>query len=162
MNIIFKISLISGTALLFIGCGQPEFNPNSQSIAFIKGKPYRIPHGANYNDSRLIGADKKFGKELRSIGIPCQDNYALWQTPEFNKKWNSHLNAGRAELHSIFKQGFAERKVGCSRPLSKQEYQYYRGKENQQSANQRARMQYDAVTAPKTVNLTGTVYHYGL
>ena len=196
--------------ILLSGCGQPEFNRNSKSVAFVDGKPYAIPYGASYGST--ISSDKERG--LKTNGITsCKKGDRYWMSTDFyNKHIQPYISINRERIQKAkkniltiqddifknnpFKTSLADNldqinkrvkrytpsmhkttlgyiyypdayairngKAGCTRALNKQEYQYMLNQQNQSAANQRARMNYDATTAPKyyNVNYTGTVYHY--
>ena len=64
MLTLFKIISISVGILLFSGCANPSFNPNSKKIVFVEGKPFRVPYGASYKGNRFRGGRLKRIRKL--------------------------------------------------------------------------------------------------
>lgn len=155
MKMIAKIATITGVALLFVGCTQPDFNPANKALVFKNGKPYRVPYNTGYGNTIDNRNDLNYytSKGARD----CRIGDVVWINFDRNKRVTNDAEAGLA-----FAKAGKEGRLGCAHPLTQREYQFYLNQQNQQAANNRAQMNYDAQTAPRThnVNYTGTVYHY--
>lgn len=175
MKIIIKIVAIIGMALFFTGCAQPSFNPNIKHIVYVDGKPFRVPtydtfyrkHTYNKN----LEVDKKILNFYRQNGFICKEGDLLWAKNSVIEKVmkNFKSTGNRKKGYVIISSASKVGKAGCASPLSNQEYQFYRGKEMEASANARAKaasdaaaytsyMNYMAATAPKTVNVQHSGY----
>ncbi len=158
-----RIVITISASILFTGCANPSFNPNVKKVVFVDGKPFRVPVGANNirhaytsssTDKEKLSVYKKNGLICRIGDILWIENYTAKEGTKIYKK--SGKIAGFTYIAKAAKQG----KSGCTRPISNQEYNFYRGKEMEASANARARANLAAAMTPKTVNVdhSGTVY----
>ncbi len=138
MKTVIKIA-ITVVTLFFVGCAQPKpnFNPNNKMIVFVEGKPFGIPAGADY--SRGLISDKSL-KLFQGMGASyCQKGDITWEANGVVKDIEAAMKKNnKSEGKAIYRKAISEGKVGCTSPLSNQEYNYYRGKEMEQSANARA------------------------
>ena len=159
-NIVKKIGLGIVLAVAMIGCAQPQapfkFNPNNKGIAFVDGKPYRVPYGTQY-----AKANNKFVKKT-GYKIGCKRNSVWWIEDNLFKEFQQLRGV---DFGTLIVQAARNGKTGCVAPLSDKEYQYYLHREQQMAANARAVTYYNAATAPKrnyNYNyVTGSVFHYG-
>lgn len=169
------VSALALGALLFAGCGQPEFNRSDKGIVFKGGKPYRVPYNSNFGIydkeklrlGKIAMAEALKNNDKRRIQVSkknmCRVGDVFWIETKTRDQFHALMAKGKnLEAIKSLEDAALQGKTGCARPLNKQEYSFYLNQQNQRSANSRARMQYDAATAPKTynVNYTGTVYHY--
>ncbi len=152
---------IGASMLLFTGCANPSFNPSYKQIVMVEGKPFRVPVGAN-NTSHTFSASAE-SKEKRKVyntyGMNCKVGDILWMENYTSKQAsNAYKKDGKIAGYAHVGQASREGKAGCTRPISNQEYDFYRSKEMEASANARARANYVAATTPKTVNVQHSGY----
>ncbi len=168
---IFQQMVIIIIALLALGCASLNFNPNVKKIVFVEGKPFRIPaYGATYITQAYKNKknDRETIKYYRQHGLKLNIGDILWAETSVMKEINSIFKtSGKKATRDYLIQAIRRGQAGWSRPLSSREYNFYRGKEIEQSANQRAAIYHHAATAPRTinhnvnqnVNMNGTVNH---
>ena len=86
-----SLVLLFALSIGFIGCGQPQFNPNNKSMVFIKGKPYKVPYQTNYSLQPLSKDDIK---ALRKYGYQyCSEGDIRWVSNKKDKITNpKYLN----------------------------------------------------------------------
>ena len=131
-KLIIGAGLLAGMMLLS-GCtgSQPAFNPGDKAITFVNGKPYAIPYSANYDPM-----DEYKYKMYKSVGYTCNMGNVIWGDRRLSPSINNAKNED--EIKSIIVTALRQGKIGCAKPLSKQEYQYRLNQQNQNSANSRA------------------------
>ncbi len=130
MKTAIKVAAVAGMALLFSGCAgsQPQFNPNNKSIKFVEGKAFAIPNGAIYKETTLRKVTK---------GTGCRIGDVPWVTTNTYKSLSAAKT--REEKNIAYTNAKRNGHLGCSSPLSNQEYQYVLNQQNQQQANVRAK-----------------------
>lgn len=179
-----KIIGMSVGIILLVGCAQPQFNPNDKRIVMVEGKAFRVPkHGIIYNNM-AYSKNRKMDVELiklnRKLGLNCNYGDLNWMTKEVSDTYSKAYRANDMKMvESIKIEAIRSGKIGCVRPLSNQEYDFYRGQEMQQVADRRAaadrRTAYYAAAANEraarknlqaaqtakdvNVNVSGTVDH---
>ena len=153
---IVKVVTGIGLAVLLSGCVQPQvpYNPANKGIVFLDGKPYRVPYGTKYV---LLKNNPKI----------CKKGEVLWIEENLFKSKELYENRSDQYWIDFIKKEHQKGRIGCEKPLTDKEYHYYLNQQNQQAANARAMVYYNAATAPKrTYNynyttMTGTMFHYG-
>ncbi len=131
-----KITLMGlGTIalLIFTGCTQPSFNPNSKKIVFVEGKPYYIPHNTKNMEKSL---STKNAKEANEVGGKCKKGDVMWvayAAKSLINKPNLTPEETKATYIKINQAGL----TGCASPLSKQEYQYRLSQEHQYNLDEK-------------------------
>ena len=128
-----KFMTVSGLALvLFIGCSsdQPSFNPNNKGIVIVEGKPYRVPLEANYSTQSFKSENDRGVVKGRKAGIDCRKGDISWISSNVQKAAQEAAAEGDVNLAaSIVLAAPKKGQIGCAHPLSKKEYEYYRGKQ---------------------------------
>lgn len=162
MNNLEKLISISVATILLAGCANPSFNPNNKQIVFVEGKPFRIPYGASHTGKRFSNTVESREKMIayKREGLICNMGDLLWIENYTGKAGvKIYKTDGKLAGFSYIGKASREGKSGCVRPISNQEYNFYRSKEMEASANARARANLAAAMTPKTVNVnhTGTV-----
>ena len=163
MEMKYKLAIALSMGVFFVGCTNPSFNPNNKQVVFIEGKSFRIPYNATSTPHRYTSSAKD--KERISIynkyGMRCKNGDILWIENFTSKEAvKVYKTNGKIAGYNYVGQVFSQGKSGCSKPLSNQEYNFYRGKEMEASANARATKNFAAAMTPQTVNVnhSGTVY----
>ncbi|AKF25262.1 hypothetical protein YH65_07560 [Sulfurovum lithotrophicum] len=119
--------LFIGTSiLLFTGCStftaQSIYNKN---IVFVQGKPYLVPHGAEFSNAP-VKSDVTV-KDYRQAGVDCQKGYITWTSPKTAVELKKTYRTDGADAFSYaYQSAIRDRKMGCARPLSNSEYEYYK------------------------------------
>ncbi len=130
-----KLKLMAASSLalvLFIGCSsdQPTFNPNNKGIVVVEGKPYRIPLEANYSTQSFKSEKDQGVLKGRKAGIDCRKGDISWISSNVQKAAQEAAATGDVNLAaSIVLAAPKKGQIGCAHPLSKKEYEYYRGKQ---------------------------------
>jgi len=163
MNKFEKIISMSIGIILFSGCANPSFNPNNKKIVFVEGKPFRVPVGAGHTKHRYtsLSNDKEKTNVYNKYDMNCNLGDILWiekyTAIEGAKIYKAQ---GKIAAYNYASQASRQGKAGCVRPISDQEYSFYRSKEMEASANARTRANLAAAMIPKRVNVnhSGTVY----
>ena len=129
----WKFMTVASLALvLFIGCSsdQPSFNPNNKGIVVVEGKPYRVPLEANYSTQPFASSNDKGVLKGREAGIDCRKGDISWISSNVQKAAQKAAEKGDINLAaSIILAAPRKGQIGCAHPLSKKEYEYYRGKQ---------------------------------
>lgn len=162
MHNLGKLLTISAGIILLVGCANPSFNPNSKKIVFVEGKPFRIPYGANHTGYRYTNSakDKEIILSYKKEGLICKRGDLLWiEKYTGNKGLKIYKSEGKLAGYAFIGKASRKGKSGCVRPISDQEYSFYRDKEMESSANARARANLAAARTPQNVNVnhSGTV-----
>jgi len=128
----WKLMAVSGLALvLFNGCSsnQPTFNPNNKGIVIVEGKPYRVPLEANYSTQPFKSSNERGVVKGRQAGLDCRKGDISWISSNVQKAAQEAAEKGDITLAaSIVLTAPRKGQIGCAHPLSKKEYEYYRGK----------------------------------
>ncbi len=127
-----KYMLMSGFVLLITGCtsNQPSFNPNNKGIVFVEGKPYRVPLEASYSTQAFKSENDKGVVKLRQAGLDCRKGDISWISSEMRADAQEAAAKGDVSLaSSIVIAAPRKGQIGCAHPLSKKEYEYYKGKQ---------------------------------
>jgi len=155
------IILIGISLLLFEGCANPAFNANDKKIVFVEGEPFRIPKLASHTPTRYTysAEDNKKRDEYRKGGLNCKIGDVLW-ADRYTAQEGAKIvmSSGKEQGYAFMAQKSHEGLVGCTSPISNREYNFYRGKEMESSANARARSNLAASMMPKTVNVQHSGY----
>ncbi len=166
MKTIIKMAIAMGIVFLFSGCTQPNYNPNNKGIMMLDGEAFRIPRGVTYNSKRYGNDQTSLAviKQNRRLGLDCRVGDLGWVENSTRKRYSESVAGlrvdsaeGRRIVEPLKREAISNGKMGCAHPLSDREYHYYRGKESESSANQRAALNYQAATAPRTVHHSGYV-----
>ncbi len=158
-----KLISMGAAIILLAGCANPSFNPNNKQIVFVEGKPFRIPYGASHTGKRFTNTVESREKmtSYKREGLICNIGDLLW-IENYTAKTGVKIYKSEGKLSGYTYIGKASRegKSGCVRPISNQEYSFYRSKELEASANARTQANLAAAMTPKTVNVnhSGTVY----
>lgn len=135
MKRITLIGLGAIALLIIAGCTQPNFNPNRKNIVFFNGKPYYIPKNTHNLIKSMNTADVK---EMNGYGVRCKKGDTLWLAHSANSlmtKGKRTPEKDKADFIRYIQGGL----VGCSSPLSNQEYNYRlnekQAKKRQQNKN---------------------------
>lgn len=199
-NDLISLLLIGIVAIPFTGCGtpKPQFNQSNKGIAFQNGKPYAVPYGSTYSYinkfqldvmNKLATPNKEADASAKKGGFEelakmtykgsniaiqqCKLGDVMWVAPSAIEKAGDNRFGQLMYSMAAFNTGQAR----CVKPLSKQEYEYYLNKENQdrqsmmnaqlqqqkQSSELAKQMQETGLRmqemyTPKTYNVN--VYHY--
>ena len=128
-----KIWVAGSALLLLVGCAsdQPSFNPNNKGIVFVEGKPYRVPLEANYSIQAFKSAEDTGVVKGRNAGLDCRKGDISWISSEVQKAAQEAASKGDInKAASIVIAAPKKGQIGCAHPLSKKEYEYYKGKQN--------------------------------
>ena len=123
---LLKPLLIGASTLLFTGCctcfPQPTYDKN---IVFVQGKPYLVPHGAQF--SNVPVTSNITVNDFQRTGTDCKKGYITWVSPQaaIELKENYRVN-GADSFSYAYENAIRDHKMGCSRPLSNSEYEYYK------------------------------------
>ena len=126
MKGIMYLATVIALSLNFSGCAQSQphvtkFSANNKGIMFYHGKPYHIPYKSN-----VLIVNEKYEKLFRESGLlkNCKIGDLIWRSPEFMR---------RANTKPISLTGYEESQylVGCAKPMSSTEYDFYSKQENQ-------------------------------
>lgn len=163
MNNLEKLISMCVAIILLVGCANPSFNPNNKQIVFVEGKPFRIPYGAAHTGKRFTNTVESREKmtSYKREGLICNIGDLLWIENYTGKNGvEIYKTKGKLSGYAYIGKASREGKSGCVRPISNQEYSFYRSKELETSANARAQANLVAARTPKTVNVnhSGTVY----
>ena len=124
----FFVMIISFSACSY------TFDPSNRTIEFLDGKPYRLPYAAF---TGLI-ADDNFISFVNKY-VPnqsCKKGDAIWINPShYKRKKEYEMTDSKGQVVTNIKwwiEGFNNSLIGCTSPMSNQEYGYYTGKELQE------------------------------
>ncbi len=162
MKKMIKVFIGGILALIITGCAQPGFNPARQQIVFVEGVPFRIPVGASATPKRYRNnpIDNERLSVYKSYGLNCNYGDILWmENYTANQAVKTYKSNGKLAGYAYVGQAHSQGRSGCVRPLTPQEFEYYKMKELDESANRRAYANYMAATAPRTVDVN--VNHSG-
>lgn len=159
-----KITLVIGfVGILFLGgCVNPSFNPVNKHIVFVDGKPFRVPNGSSATPHRYSRSaiDQERIKIYNQYGMNCNIGDILWmENHTALKAKKEYQTKGKIAGYNYVGIAFRQGKSGCVKPLTPQEFQYYRQKEQEATALAIAQSNIVAATAPKTVDVN--VNHSG-
>jgi len=117
---------ISTSFLLFTGCSTfTARSIHNKNIVFVQGKPYMVPHGAQFSNTPVI-SDVTV-KDYRQAGKDCKKGYITWTSPKAATELKETYRTKGADAFSYaYENAIREHKMGCSRPLSNSEYKYYK------------------------------------
>jgi hypothetical protein len=125
---LLKSLLIGASALFFAGCSTyfPQHKTYDKDIVFIKGKPYLIPHGALFNTTPInedvtVNDHHIYGK------TDCRKGDVTWVSPKTAKELKETYRIDGADAFSYaYGEAIRTRRMGCARPLTQSEYDYYK------------------------------------
>jgi len=125
---LLKPLLIGASTLLFTGCCTcfPQPQTHDENIVFVKGKPYLIPHGALFNTTPV-----KENVTVNDYNIngksQCKKGDVTWVSPKTAKELKETYRIDGADAFSYaYGEAIRTRRMGCAKPLSKSEYEYYK------------------------------------
>jgi len=123
---LLKPLLVATSALLFTGCctcfPQPTHEKN---IVFVQGKPYLVPHGAQFSNTPVVS--NVTVRDFQRAGKECKKGYITWVSPKSAIELKKTYRVNGADAFSYaYENAIREHKMGCSRPLSNSEYEYYK------------------------------------
>ncbi|BAF71780.1 hypothetical protein [Sulfurovum sp. NBC37-1] len=123
---LLKPLLIGTSGLLFTGCctcfPQPSYDKN---IVFVQGKPYLVPHGAEF--SNVPVKNDVTVKDYRQAREDCKKGYITWTSPKAAIELKETYRTKGADAFSYaYQNAIRDHKMGCSKPLSNSEYEYYK------------------------------------
>ncbi|RLA69366.1 MAG: hypothetical protein DRG09_05900 [Epsilonproteobacteria bacterium] len=114
-----KVTLLSGVALLVVGCStnEPTVNTTKQIVTLENGKQYSVPQGSSYTKAPVTD---KVIKRYTELGVKdCQNGDITWETESVASSINKVLRTGsKDEGLAIYRKAAKEGTVGCSSPLS--------------------------------------------
>ena len=124
---LLKPLLLGTSTLLFTGCCTcfPQPTTSDKNIVFVQGKPYLVPHGAEFSNVPVTSDITV--KDYRLAGQDCKKGYITWTSPEAAVELKeTYRNDGADSFSYAYQKAIRDRRMGCSRPLSDSEYQYYK------------------------------------
>ena len=115
-----KVCVLSGLAVLFVGCStnEPSVNTAKQIVTLENGKQYSVPVGASYTKAPVT---KRVIKRYTEMGVSgCQDGDITWEMYSVANKINAIMREGAAKEEgiAIYKKAAKEGTVGCASPVS--------------------------------------------
>lgn len=147
---------VGASIILFTGCANPSFQPNNKKIVFIDGNAYRTPYGAGNTPHKYTSSaeDQERLAVYNKYGMNCKLGDILWiENYTAKEAQNIYNKNGKIAGYTYVGQVSKESKSGCVSPLTEKEYNFYLAKEMDTSENARARANYAAAIAPRTVNV---------
>jgi hypothetical protein len=126
MKLLKPILIVSSTFLIS-GCCTcfPQTHTYDKDIVFVQGKPYLIPHGAEFTNIPV--SSEITVKDYRLAGEECHKGYITWTSPKAAKELKETYRVNGADSFSYaYQKAIRDRKMGCSKPLSHSEYEYYK------------------------------------
>ena len=116
-----NVTLISGLALLVIGCStnEPTVNTANETVTLENGKQYSVPTGSSYTKApvtdKVIQRYTEFGVE------DCENGDITWETQSVADSINEVMRSGTKEGGlAIYEKAAQEGTIGCASPLSNQ------------------------------------------
>jgi len=120
--------LLIGTSTLFLtACCTcfPHSHTYDKDIVFVQNKPYLIPHGAEFTNIPVTNDITV--KDYLLAGVDCKKGYITWNSPKVVRELKEIYRIDGADSFSYaYQMAIRDRKMGCSKPLSHSEYEYYR------------------------------------
>ncbi len=125
--------LASGfVSLIFIGCAddQPSFNPNNKGLVVVAGNTYIIPLEANYSLEPFRNENNPGILKLRQAGVDCRKGDITWISTEVQKAaQEARLDGDVNRAASIVIEAPRKGYIGCAHPISREEYENFRKKQ---------------------------------
>lgn len=125
--------LISGCAGFFDTPGHWEklpFSAFNKGVTWFNSKPYYVPKG-----TRFMIANGSLIQGVKSVQIlpDCEAGDLIWFETDLNEKLTSSRNMKDwSAMEKTMIYGANNNLIGCTKPLSDAEYNFYLNKENQQ------------------------------
>ena len=130
-----KLILVSGfTSLLLIGCAgdQPSFNPSNNGLVVVEGRTYLVPLEAHYTAQVFRSENDEGILKLRQAGLDCRKGDISWISAEVQKAaQEAKLDGDINRAASIVIEAPGKGYMGCAHPLSREEYDDFRRKQQQ-------------------------------
>ncbi|MBE3610527.1 hypothetical protein [Campylobacter californiensis] len=110
-----KYTIYAFIVMFLTGC---VFNPNNKDIGFFKGVPYYVPKETTKHT--LVTEEIKKGFVENGISV-CEIGDVFWVS-----QWDKYSFDRAIENKDIYaiKELFKEQLIGCTSPMSKEEFEY--------------------------------------
>ena len=107
-----KVTLLSGMALLLVGCSTNE----PQVVTLANGKQYSVPEGSVYTKAPVT--DKAI-QRYTELGVKdCQNGDITWEEQSVADRINAVMRTGtKEEGLAIIEKAAKEGTIGCASPL---------------------------------------------
>lgn len=130
-----KLMFLSGfIVLLLIGCAddQPSFNPDNKGLVIVAGNTYIIPLEASYSLDPFRSDNDQGVLKLRQAGLDCRRGDVSWISAEVQKaaeeaRSDGDINRAASIIIEAPRKGY----IGCSHPISREEYDDFKRKQQQ-------------------------------
>jgi len=113
-----KVTLLSGMALLAVGCttNEPTVNTTKQTVTLENGKQYSVPEGSSYTKAPVT--DKAI-QRYTELGVKdCQNGDITWEMYSVANSLNEVMREGsKEEGLAIIEKAAKEGTVGCASSL---------------------------------------------
>ena len=114
-----QVTLISGLALLVIGCStnEPTVNTIKQTVTLDNGKQYSVPTGSSYTQAPVTD---KVIQRYTEFGVKgCGNGDITWEMYSVADAINVVMRSGTKEGGAaIYEKAAKEGTIGCASPLS--------------------------------------------
>ena len=114
-----NVTLISGLALLVIGCStnEPTVNTANETVTLENGKQYSVPAGSSYTKAPVT--DKVIQRYTEFGVTGCKSGDITWEEQKVADAINAVMrNGSKDEGLAIYEKAAKEGTIGCSSPLS--------------------------------------------
>ncbi len=114
-----NVTLISGLALLVIGCStsEPTVNTTKQIVTLENGKQYSVPTGSSYTKAPVT--DKHIQRYTEFGVKECKNGDITWEMYSVADAINVVMRSGTKEGGlTIYEKAAKEGTIGCASPLS--------------------------------------------
>jgi len=114
-----KVTLLSGLALLAVGCStnEPTVNTATQIVTLENGKQYSVPEGSSYTKAPVT--DKAIAR-YTELGVKdCQKGDITWEMYSVADSLNAVMRKGsKEEGVAIIEKAAKDGTMGCASPLA--------------------------------------------
>ena len=118
---VLKVTLLSGLALLAVGCttNEPTVNTTKQIVTLENGKKYSVPEGSSYTKAPVT---EKAIKRYTELGVKdCQNGDITWEMYSVADSLNAVMRKGtKEEGLAVIEKAAKEGTMGCASPISNQ------------------------------------------